>query len=124
MLPEINSIREEDPSFYSTIPNQAKPPEATADNVYFECETAFGEFWGDSVAKLKDVQRYHLSGDTITWSYSTMDQLCYLTRYLAWKILVEFGAGDTFTSEMTTQSIYETCTDISVVDRNAIEVFI
>jgi hypothetical protein len=124
VLPEINSIREDDPSFYSTIPSQAKPPQIPADNVYFECETAFGDFWGESYAALEDVKRYQLSEETITWTHSTMDQLCHLTRYLAWKVFTEFGVGDTFTSEMTTQSIYATCTDISVVDRNAIEVFI
>jgi hypothetical protein len=118
VIPEINSINEEKPSYFKTVPNQAPYPDDHKD-AYFSCEQAFDEFYGNP-ARLEDILRYELSGCTIYWKAETDNSVCDLTRYLAWRTFTHFGKESTFVSLAIYEDMWETWHARGVVGLDAL----
>jgi hypothetical protein len=122
VLPEINSINEQEPSFYASVPNQSKDGEFVKD-AYFDCSAAFDIFY-ESPATINDLKHYTISGDAIHWCAESENGTCNLTRYLAWKVFCKFGVGETFFSKVANEDMCGVSTDISIVGRNGLETYI
>ncbi len=122
VAPEINSIRDEFPLFFKTIPNQS-PEGATSSNTFFDCSNIFWDFY-DSPATLKDLKNYEFINGKVCWHDETENGPGELTRYLAWKVFCKFGVGDTFISNVTSEDMWSVDNDASIVDRNGLETYI
>jgi hypothetical protein len=121
ILPEVNSINQEEPSFYNTIPNQAVFP-GEIEGAYFGCEEAFGEFY-QKEATIEDFAYYALEAGNLTIKAATENTQCQLTRYIAWKLFCEFSEEDFFRSNAIYQDNWGCWNSNSTVSREAIEYF-
>lgn len=122
VLPEINSINEQEPSFYTSVPNQSREIMFVAD-AYFNCLDAFDGFY-ESPATIDDLKHYSISGDAIRWRAESENGTCNLTRYLAWKVFCKFGVGETFFSKVTNEDMCGVSMNVSIVDRNGLEKYL
>jgi len=118
VIPEVNSINEDEPSFYDNVPSQSKDY-STYPNAYFVCEDAFDDFW-QRQATLDDLSLYELSDGKIIWKAETCNSISSLTRYLAWKVFCRFSNEKVFISTEIYQDQWGISSDRYQVDRNAI----
>lgn len=122
VLPEINSINEQEPSFYISVPNQSRDGDFIKD-AYFDCGEAFDVFY-EAPATIDDLKHYSISGDVIRWRAESENGTCNLTRYLVWKVFCKFGVGETFFSKVTNEDMCGVSMNVSIVGRNGLETYI
>lgn len=97
LLPEINRTVEEDLACYQQGISQESAVKPTQEDCYFEIDDALDEFY-NAPATLEDLQKHRIEDGCLYLKAETENTQCHLTRYLAWKLFVEFGVGDTFVS--------------------------
>jgi hypothetical protein len=122
VLPEINSINQKEPTFYTSVPNQSRDGEFVKD-AYFDCGEAFDIFY-ESPATINDLMHYSVNDGTIRWCAESENGTCNFTRYLAWKVFCQFGVGDTFFSKVANEDMFGVSMGVSIVGRNGLETYI
>ena len=96
VIPDIKSYIEDSGSIDLGFPLQAMS-NPTSGHAYFDFDAVLDYFY-DFPVDIDNMPKYELANGRIYFEADTDNEGYDATRYLAWKLFVEFGVGDSFES--------------------------